>query len=121
MLARVRGSNLAPLRQPVPMLPSQQSCDLGTHPHKDPMEPLNSPQGAKDFIYSLHPTERTTLLRELHRFESIAIAQGKNNNSSLLENVCHFPESHGEFIIVSLWSFTVSPLEAKLLGPETKE
>ncbi|KAM9546145.1 transmembrane protein 65-like [Salvelinus alpinus] len=77
ILGRVRGSNLAPLRQPVPMLPSQQRCDLGTHPHKDPMEPLNSPQGAKDFIYSLHPTERTTLLRELHRFESIAIAQGE--------------------------------------------
>ncbi|XP_045069668.1 transmembrane protein 65-like, partial [Coregonus clupeaformis] len=73
MLGRVRGSNLAQLRQPVPM----QCCNLGTHPHKDPMEPLNSPQGAKDFIYSLHPTERTTLLRELHRFESIAIAQGE--------------------------------------------
>ncbi|XP_033914435.1 transmembrane protein 65 isoform X2 [Acipenser ruthenus] len=48
---------------------------LGTHPHKEPMEPLNSPQGAREFIYSLHPTERSCLLRELHRFESIAIAQ----------------------------------------------
>lgn len=39
------------------------------------MEPLNSAQGAREFIYSLHPTERTCLLRELHRFESMAIAQ----------------------------------------------
>ncbi|XP_012993172.1 transmembrane protein 65 isoform X2 [Esox lucius] len=77
MLGRAHSSSQAPLRQPVPMLPGQQCCNLGTHPHKDPMEPLNSPQGAKDFIYSLHPTERTILLRELHRFESIAIAQGE--------------------------------------------
>ncbi|KAM9783343.1 transmembrane protein 65-like [Neosynchiropus ocellatus] len=50
---------------------------LGTHPLKEPVEPLNSPRGAKEFIYSLHPSERTCLLRELHRFESIAIAQGQ--------------------------------------------
>uniref|UniRef100_A0A667Z512 Transmembrane protein 65 n=1 Tax=Myripristis murdjan TaxID=586833 RepID=A0A667Z512_9TELE len=54
-----------------------QRCNLGTHPLKEPMEPLNSPRGAKEFIYSLHPSERTCLLRELHRFESIAIAQGQ--------------------------------------------
>uniref|UniRef100_A0A3Q1FEJ7 Uncharacterized protein n=1 Tax=Acanthochromis polyacanthus TaxID=80966 RepID=A0A3Q1FEJ7_9TELE len=53
-----------------------QRCHLGTHPLKEPVEPLNSPRGAKEFIYSLHPSERTCLLRELHRFESIAIAQG---------------------------------------------
>lgn len=53
-----------------------QSCRLlGTHPRKEPMEPLNSAQGARDFIYSLHATERSCLLKELHRFESIAIAQ----------------------------------------------
>ncbi|XP_017265481.1 transmembrane protein 65-like [Kryptolebias marmoratus] len=52
-------------------------CHLGTHPLKEPVEPLNSPRGAKEFIYSLHPTERTCLLRELHKFESIAIAQGQ--------------------------------------------
>uniref|UniRef100_A0A3Q3W4F7 Transmembrane protein 65 n=1 Tax=Mola mola TaxID=94237 RepID=A0A3Q3W4F7_MOLML len=55
-----------------------QRCHLGTHPHKEPVEPLNSPRGAKEFIYSLHPSERTCLLRELHRFESIAIAQGRS-------------------------------------------
>lgn len=49
---------------------------LGTHP-KEPMEALNTAQGARDFIYSLHSTERSCLLRELHRFESIAIAQGE--------------------------------------------
>ncbi|KAM8735256.1 transmembrane protein 65-like [Acanthopagrus schlegelii] len=54
-----------------------QRCNLGTHPLKEPVEPLNSPQGAKEFIYSLHPTERTCLLRELHKFESIAICQGQ--------------------------------------------
>lgn len=53
-----------------------QRRHLGTHPLKEPVEPLNSPRGAKEFIYSLHPSERTCLLRELHRFESIAIAQG---------------------------------------------
>lgn len=41
------------------------------------MESLNTAQGAKDFIYSLHASERSCLLRELHRFESIAIAQEK--------------------------------------------
>ncbi|XP_065524996.1 transmembrane protein 65 isoform X2 [Lathamus discolor] len=50
---------------------------LGTHPRKEPMEALNTVQGARDFIYSLHSTERSCLLRELHRFESIAIAQEK--------------------------------------------
>ncbi|KAM3873140.1 transmembrane protein 65-like [Diretmus argenteus] len=54
-----------------------QRCNLGTHPLKEPMEPLTSPRGAKEFIYSLHPSERTCLLRELHKFESIAIAQGQ--------------------------------------------
>ncbi|XP_077349432.1 transmembrane protein 65 isoform X2 [Lithobates pipiens] len=55
-----------------------QSCRLlGTHPRKEPMESLNTAQGAKDFIYSLHASERSCLLRELHRFESIAIAQEK--------------------------------------------
>ncbi|XP_069076817.1 transmembrane protein 65 isoform X1 [Pleurodeles waltl] len=48
---------------------------LGTHPRKEPIEALNTAQGARDFIYSLHATERSCLLRELHRFESIAIAQ----------------------------------------------
>ncbi|KAJ7338118.1 hypothetical protein JRQ81_010705 [Phrynocephalus forsythii] len=50
---------------------------LGTHPKKEPIEALNTAQGARDFIYSLHATERSCLLRELHRFESIAIAQEK--------------------------------------------
>ncbi|XP_011244061.1 transmembrane protein 65 isoform X3 [Mus musculus] len=54
---------------------------LGTHPKKEPMEALNTAQGARDFIYSLHSTERSCLLKELHRFESIAIAQA-----------CRFPK-----------------------------
>ncbi|XP_062847883.1 transmembrane protein 65-like [Trichomycterus rosablanca] len=50
-------------------------CHLGTHARNEPVEPLSSAQGARDFIYRLHPGERSCLLRELHRFESIAIAQ----------------------------------------------
>ncbi|XP_074057755.1 transmembrane protein 65 isoform X3 [Macrotis lagotis] len=51
------------------------SRGLGTHPKREPIESLNTAQGARDFIYSLHSTERSCLLKELHRFESIAIAQ----------------------------------------------
>ncbi|XP_077928169.1 transmembrane protein 65 isoform X2 [Halichoerus grypus] len=57
---------------------------LGTHPKKEPIEALNTAQGARDFIYSLHSTERSCLLKELHRFESIAIAQGISRCSSQL-------------------------------------
>ncbi|XP_072250730.1 transmembrane protein 65-like [Leuresthes tenuis] len=60
-----------------PLATLVQRCYLGTHPMKEPVEPLNSSRGAKEFIYSLHPSERTFLLRELHKFESIAIAQGR--------------------------------------------
>ncbi|XP_029866678.1 transmembrane protein 65 isoform X3 [Aquila chrysaetos chrysaetos] len=65
---------LLPLGSPPPPPPGRA---LGTHPKKEPMEALNTAQGARDFIYSLHSTERSCLLRELHRFESIAIAQEK--------------------------------------------
>ncbi|XP_037651560.1 transmembrane protein 65 [Sebastes umbrosus] len=50
-------------------------CWMGTHGRNEPRDPLNSPQRVKDFIYRLQPTERTSLLRELQSFESIAIAQ----------------------------------------------
>lgn len=60
-----------------PAHPPPPGRALGTHPKKEPMEALNTAQGARDFIYSLHSTERSCLLRELHRFESIAIAQGE--------------------------------------------
>ncbi|XP_015711764.1 transmembrane protein 65 isoform X2 [Coturnix japonica] len=59
----------------LPARGAQPGRALGTHPKKEPMEALNTAQGARDFIYSLHSTERSCLLRELHRFESIAIAQ----------------------------------------------
>ncbi|XP_023141792.1 transmembrane protein 65-like [Amphiprion ocellaris] len=71
-LAGLRNHQASP-----PLSALVQRCHLGTHPLKEPVEPLNSPRGAKEFIYSLHPSERTCLLRELHRFESIAIAQGQ--------------------------------------------
>ncbi|KAF3706973.1 Transmembrane protein 65 Precursor [Channa argus] len=51
------------------------SCGMGTHGRNEPREPLNSPKRAKEFIYRLHPSERTCLLKELQSFESIAIAQ----------------------------------------------
>ncbi|XP_028918261.1 transmembrane protein 65 [Ornithorhynchus anatinus] len=68
-------SPLSPLSRPPAGRPPCRG--LGTHPKKEPMEALNTAQAARDFIYSLHSTERTCLLRELHRFESIAIAQEK--------------------------------------------
>ncbi|XP_030300308.1 transmembrane protein 65 isoform X1 [Calypte anna] len=74
LLGSLRGGGeglLLPRGLPPPLPPGRA---LGTHP-KEPMEALNTTQGARDFIYSLHSTERTCLLRELHRFESIAIAQ----------------------------------------------
>ncbi|XP_048849501.1 transmembrane protein 65-like [Brienomyrus brachyistius] len=58
----------------LPLQPLQRR-NRGTHPPKEPMEPLNTAPGARDFIYSLHASERACLLRELHRFESMAIAQ----------------------------------------------
>ncbi|XP_067888507.1 transmembrane protein 65 isoform X2 [Heterodontus francisci] len=47
----------------------------GTHSAKEPVEPLNTVQGARDFVYSLHSKERKSLLQELQRFESMAMAQ----------------------------------------------
>ncbi|XP_010864036.1 transmembrane protein 65 [Esox lucius] len=58
-------------------------CLLGTHVRNEPREPLNSPQRAKEFIYSLHAKERTCLLRELQSFESMAIAQETQETSPL--------------------------------------
>ncbi|XP_036597588.1 transmembrane protein 65 isoform X2 [Trichosurus vulpecula] len=83
---RPRGAAGAPalLLRPPPALAAaatalapapRPSRGLGTHPKREPIEALNTAQGARDFIYSLHSTERSCLLKELHRFESIAIAQ----------------------------------------------
>lgn len=55
-------------------------CWMGTHGRNEPLEPLNSPRRAKEFIYRLHPNERKCLLIELQSFESKAIAQGKKLN-----------------------------------------
>ncbi|XP_015230487.1 PREDICTED: transmembrane protein 65 [Cyprinodon variegatus] len=51
------------------------SCWMGTHGRNEPRETLNCPTRAKEFIYRLHPSERTCLLKELQIFESKAIAQ----------------------------------------------
>ncbi|CAG6015842.1 unnamed protein product [Menidia menidia] len=76
--SRLAGAGLRSPPAPAAASPALlQRCHLGTHPMKEPVEPLNSPRGAKEFIYGLHPSERTCLLRELHKFESIAIAQGQ--------------------------------------------
>ncbi|XP_072459243.1 transmembrane protein 65 isoform X4 [Notamacropus eugenii] len=76
---RPRGAAGAPalLLRPPPASAAtlRPSRGLGTHPKREPIEALNTAQGARDFIYSLHSTERSCLLKELHRFESIAIAQ----------------------------------------------
>uniref|UniRef100_A0A4W5RPR3 Transmembrane protein 65 n=1 Tax=Hucho hucho TaxID=62062 RepID=A0A4W5RPR3_9TELE len=62
-----------------------QSCWMGTLGRNEPREPLNSPKRAKEFIYSLHPKERTCLLKELQSFESIAIAQETQEASPLTQ------------------------------------
>uniref|UniRef100_H2L4U2 Transmembrane protein 65 n=1 Tax=Oryzias latipes TaxID=8090 RepID=H2L4U2_ORYLA len=49
------------------------SCWMGTHGRNEPWEPLNSPKRAKEFIYRLHPKERSCLLNELQSFESITL------------------------------------------------
>ncbi|XP_029587699.1 transmembrane protein 65 isoform X2 [Salmo trutta] len=58
---------------------------MGTLGRNEPREPLNSPKRAKEFIYSLHPKERTCLLKELQSFESIAIAQETQEASPLTQ------------------------------------
>lgn len=80
-----------------------QRCYLGTHPLNEPVEPLNSPRGAKDFIYSLHPSERSCLLRELHKFESIAIAQGRW--CFTVKHTVHGATSHNTVTVIksALW------------------
>ncbi|CAB1351079.1 unnamed protein product [Coregonus sp. 'balchen'] len=62
-----------------------QSCWMGTLGRNEPLEHLNSPKRAKEFIYSLHPKERTCLLKELQSFESIAIAQETQETSPLTQ------------------------------------
>ncbi|KAG7324572.1 hypothetical protein KOW79_012588 [Hemibagrus wyckioides] len=64
-----------------PCMQGAQKRWLGTHKHKEKLELLNTPKGAKDFIYSLHAAERSCLLRELQNFESIAIAQEQLESS----------------------------------------
>ncbi|KAF4081608.1 hypothetical protein AMELA_G00163440 [Ameiurus melas] len=64
-----------------PCVRGAQKRWFGTHKHKEKLELLNTPTGAKDFIYSLHATERSCLLRELQNFESIAIAQEQLESS----------------------------------------
>ncbi|KAM4550281.1 transmembrane protein 65 [Fundulus diaphanus] len=56
---------------------------MGTHGRNEPREPLNSPTRAKEFIYRIHPSERTCLLKELQIFESKAIAQETLETSPL--------------------------------------
>lgn len=80
------------------LLSRMQRCSLGTHKHKERLELLNSPKGAKDFIYSLHPTERSCLLKELQSFESMAIAQGNNTTSSEAEWQQTLNDAHKHYL-----------------------
>uniref|UniRef100_A0A8C9F3M7 Transmembrane protein 65 n=1 Tax=Pavo cristatus TaxID=9049 RepID=A0A8C9F3M7_PAVCR len=82
-LGSLRGPPRCCCRRRLGSLRAPPGRALGTHPKKEPMEALNTAQGARDFIYSLHSTERSCLLRELHRFESIAIAQGERSPSRM--------------------------------------
>ncbi|XP_070078582.1 transmembrane protein 65 isoform X1 [Equus caballus] len=94
---------------------------LGTHPKKEPMEALNTAQGARDFIYSLHSTERSCLLKELHRFESIAIAQGfhrlgswartRHRSSGHTEVVSHMAQPEGP--TTRMYNYVLGGVEEK--------
>uniref|UniRef100_A0A674DUB6 Transmembrane protein 65 n=1 Tax=Salmo trutta TaxID=8032 RepID=A0A674DUB6_SALTR len=104
-----------------------QSCWMGTLGRNEPREPLNSPKRAKEFIYSLHPKERTCLLKELQSFESIAIAQDSEASSctSQLRGQSETPEGEvglqgttmcvfltdglPTFALPALCTFSVSP------------
>ncbi|XP_070488136.1 transmembrane protein 65 isoform X1 [Equus przewalskii] len=94
---------------------------LGTHPKKEPMEALNTAQGARDFIYSLHSTERSCLLKELHRFESIAIAQGfhrlgswartRHRSSGHTEGMSHMAQPEGP--TTRMYNYVLGGVEEK--------
>lgn len=65
---------------------------MGTRGRNEPKEPLNSPKGAKEFIYRLQPAERRCLLQELQTFESIAVAQGRRTEDE--QHTPHLVISH---------------------------
>lgn len=96
---KLPGLKQAPPTVPIaPRLPGvgrhTPSCWMGTHGRNEPREPLNSPKRAKEFIYRLHPNERTCLLKELQSFESMAIAQGKKETAGSITELWDWMRSH---------------------------
>ncbi|XP_069776614.1 transmembrane protein 65 [Narcine bancroftii] len=70
------------IRAPLPLIARPGAAQAapcprgyGTHSSKERGEPLHTAQGARDFVYGLRAKERSSLLRELQRFESVAAAQ----------------------------------------------
>lgn len=68
---------VSPLARPATAEPAPCRQGYGTHSSKEPLEPLSTAHGARDFVYSLHSKERKSLLEELQKFESIAAEQGE--------------------------------------------
>lgn len=68
---------VSPLARPTTAEPAPCRQGYGTHSSKEPLEPLSTAHGARDFVYSLHSKERKSLLEELQKFESIAAEQGE--------------------------------------------
>uniref|UniRef100_A0A4W4DS62 Transmembrane protein 65 n=1 Tax=Electrophorus electricus TaxID=8005 RepID=A0A4W4DS62_ELEEL len=110
--------------KPLPITPLHSSS-MGTHHHKEPMEPLNSPQGAREFIYRLHPTERSCLLRELHRFESIQLVMAPPTAAQLRYVLLHnaipfvgfgFLDNAIMIVAVSTFSAALGNLVSDLAG-----
>ncbi|XP_055490811.1 transmembrane protein 65 isoform X1 [Leucoraja erinacea] len=66
---------VSPLARPTTAEPAPCRQGYGTHSSKEPLEPLSTAHGARDFVYSLHSKERKSLLEELQKFESIAAEQ----------------------------------------------
>ncbi|XP_078253887.1 transmembrane protein 65 isoform X2 [Rhinoraja longicauda] len=65
------------LARPSTAEPAPDRRGYGTHSSQEPLEPLHTAQGARDFVYSLHSKERKRVLEELQKFESVAAEQGE--------------------------------------------
>ncbi|XP_078253886.1 transmembrane protein 65 isoform X1 [Rhinoraja longicauda] len=63
------------LARPSTAEPAPDRRGYGTHSSQEPLEPLHTAQGARDFVYSLHSKERKRVLEELQKFESVAAEQ----------------------------------------------
>ncbi|XP_062914577.1 transmembrane protein 65 isoform X1 [Mobula hypostoma] len=100
LLTRSSMAELAPYRQ-----------GYGTYSSKEPVEPLYTAQGARDFVYSLHSKERITLLQELQRFESMAAAQATPGH--------RYPKA--QIVVSGKWSEQAAAGEMQVSPPSSAQ